>query len=82
LFDMVKDEWKRETEKKALTSAVDVDDIDDVALAAKLEPKVEVPADEGITAESQETPTSADDSPFKSDDELDDAALIAELESM
>jgi len=86
LFDMVKDEWKREVEKKALTSAVD--DIDDVAIAANANAEIEDdPAGEGATgtaantpAESQDAP--ADDSPFKSDDELDDAALIAELESM
>jgi hypothetical protein len=88
LFDMVKDEWKRETEKKALTTAVD--DIDDVAIAANVTtPEIEDdPAGQGdtgtaanTTAESQEKKP-ADDSPFKSDDELDDAALIAELESM
>lgn len=74
LFEMVKDEWKQEIDKKALTSAVDVkeDDIDDTAFAT-------------ATPESAETITAPakEESPFKDDnDELDDAALIAELENM
>ena len=74
LFDMVKDEFKREIDKKALTTAgespVDKeDDIDDTKFKSE-----ETPAAETVPETTE--------SPFKSDDDLDDAALIAELENM
>jgi hypothetical protein len=83
LYDMVKDAWKRDKDRMALTSAVvedtvsdmdNLDDLDDTQIAQNV-------TQENGTPDS-ETSAATEDSPFTDGDSSDDEALLAELEGM